>query len=84
MNELYMISSPETVDQRFPPDRSLVTITALTAGGNASQLPYHLNFGKENGLTEAAIVEAITHLAFYVGWPKAMTAFTVAKDVFSK
>ena len=66
-----------------PRDRSLATITALIAGGNAGQLPYHLNYGKENGLTETEIVEAITHLAFYVGWPKAMSAITVAKDVFS-
>jgi 4-carboxymuconolactone decarboxylase len=67
-----------------PRDRSLVTIIALTAGGNAGQLPYHLNFGKDNGLTETEIVEALTHAAFYVGWPKAMTAITTAKDVFSK
>lgn len=66
-----------------PRDRSLVTITALIAGGNAGQLPYHRNLGKENGLTQTEIVEAITHLAFYVGWPKAMTAITVAKKVFS-
>ena len=66
-----------------PRDRSLVTITALIAGGNAGQLPYHLNYGKENGLTETEIVEAITHVAFYVGWPKAMSAIDVAKDVFS-
>lgn len=67
-----------------PRDRSLVTITALIAGGNAGQLPYHLNFGKDNGLTQTEVVEAITHVAFYVGWPKAMTAITIAKDVFTK
>jgi len=67
-----------------PRDRSLVTITALIAGGNAGQLPYHLNLGKENGLTRTEVVEAITHAAFYVGWPKAMTAMTIAKDVFSE
>ncbi|MWV58847.1 carboxymuconolactone decarboxylase family protein [Rathayibacter sp. VKM Ac-2754] len=66
-----------------PRDRSLVTITALITGGNAAQLPYHLNYGKENGLTETEIIEAITHVAFYAGWPKAMSAITVAKQVFS-
>lgn len=67
-----------------PRDRSLVTIIALTAGGNAGQLPYHLNLGKENGLTEAEIFEALTHVAFYVGWPKGITAITTAKATFSK
>jgi 4-carboxymuconolactone decarboxylase len=66
-----------------PRDRSLVTITALVAGGNAEQLPFHLNLGKRNGLTEAEIVEAITHLAFYSGWPKAMSAITAAKQAFA-
>lgn len=66
-----------------PRDRSLVTITALIAGGNFTQLPYHLNYGKENGLTETEVVEAITHLAFYTGWPKAMSAIMAAKQAFS-
>jgi 4-carboxymuconolactone decarboxylase len=66
-----------------PRDRSLVTIAALTAGGNSEQLPYHLNLGKQNGLTETEIIEAITHLAFYAGWPKAMSAIMAAKQAFS-
>jgi 4-carboxymuconolactone decarboxylase len=65
-------------------DRSLVTVTALIAGGHTEQLPFHLSRGKENGLTEAEIVEAITHLAFYCGWPRAMSAIRVAKEVFQK
>jgi 4-carboxymuconolactone decarboxylase len=65
-----------------PRDRSLVTITALVAGGNTEQLPFHLRLGKENGLTEAEIVEAITHLAFYAGWPKAMSAIGAARATF--
>jgi 4-carboxymuconolactone decarboxylase len=64
-------------------DRSLITITALVVGGNVEQLPFHLNLGKHNGLTEAQIVEAITHLAFYAGWPKAMSAITAAKQTFT-
>lgn len=63
-------------------DRSLVTVAALVAGGDAAQLRFHLGRAKENGVTEAELIEAITHLAFYAGWPKAMTAVDVAKDVF--
>ncbi len=65
-------------------DRSLVTVAALIAGGNTEQLTFHLNRARENGLTEAELIETITHLAFYAGWPKAMSAITVAKAVFGK
>ncbi|MET9683554.1 carboxymuconolactone decarboxylase family protein [Streptomyces coeruleorubidus] len=64
-------------------DRSLITVAVLVAGGDADQLRFHLGRAKENGVTETELIEAITHLAFYAGWPKAMTAITVAKDVFS-
>ncbi|MFG6502230.1 carboxymuconolactone decarboxylase family protein [Microbacterium sp. P05] len=70
-------------DGLSPRDRSLITITALVAGGNVEQLPFHLKLGTENGLTEDEIVEAITHLAFYSGWPKAMSAITTAKQTFT-
>src|SRR5205085_11537181 len=50
--------------------RSLVTVTALIAGGNTEQLPFHLKRAKENGVTEAELIETITHLAFYCGWPR--------------
>ena len=63
-------------------DRSLVTVTALIAGGNTEQLPFHLKRARENGVTESEIIETITHLAFYCGWPKAMSAITVAKETF--
>lgn len=65
-------------------ERSLVTVAALISGGNTEQLSFHLNKAKENGLTEAELIEVITHLAFYCGWPKAMSAITVAKEVFKK
>ncbi|MEU8301844.1 carboxymuconolactone decarboxylase family protein [Micromonospora sp. NPDC048909] len=65
-----------------PRDRSLITIAALVAGGNSEQLPFHLNLGRQNGLTETEIVEAITHLAFYTGWPRAVSAIGVAKQTF--
>ncbi len=63
-------------------DRSLVTVTALIAGGHVEQLPFHLNRAKENGVTEIELIETITHLAFYSGWPRAMSAIKVAKEVF--
>jgi len=65
-----------------PRDRSLTTITALISGGNFEQLPYHLKKGKENGLTQNDIAEVITHLAFYIGWPKAWSAFNIAKEIY--
>jgi 4-carboxymuconolactone decarboxylase len=65
-----------------PRDRSLITVAALVAGGNAEQLTFHLAYAKQNGLTEDELIEAITHLAFYAGWPKAMSAMAVAKQVF--
>jgi 4-carboxymuconolactone decarboxylase len=63
-------------------DRSLVTVAALLTGGNAEQLTFHLQYAKDNGVTEEELIEAITHLAFYAGWPKAFSAMAVAKQVF--
>jgi 4-carboxymuconolactone decarboxylase len=65
-----------------PKERSLITVAALTAGGNTEQLTFHLGLARQNGATETELIEAITHLAFYVGWPKAMSAMAVAKQVF--
>jgi len=67
-----------------PRDRSLVTISSLIASGQIAQLPGHLNIGMNNGLTQAELVEAITHLAFYAGWPNVFSAMPMAKDVFEK
>ncbi|MGO4695277.1 carboxymuconolactone decarboxylase family protein [Paenibacillus sp. 2TAB26] len=63
-------------------ERSLLTISALVAGGLTEQLSYHLRLAKENGLTEEELIEALTHLAFYAGWPRAASAIQVAKEVF--
>jgi len=71
-------------EELSPRDRSLVTVAALIAGGNTEQLPGHLNRAKEYGLSENELVEVITHLAFYSGWPKSMSAIRVAKEVFKK
>jgi 4-carboxymuconolactone decarboxylase len=67
-----------------PRDRSLATVSALIASGQFAQLTGHLNIGMSNGLTQTEIAEAITHLAFYVGWPNVFSAMPVAKDVFEK
>lgn len=64
-------------------DRSLVTIAALVAMNRTEQLGPHITRGLGNGLTEEEIVEAITHLAFYSGWPTAMSAIAIARDRFA-
>lgn len=69
-------------EQLTPKQRSLITVAALVTGGNTEQLTYHLGLAKDNGATEDELKEAITHLAFYAGWPKAMSAMAVAKQVF--
>jgi 4-carboxymuconolactone decarboxylase len=67
-----------------PRDRSLVTVSALIASGQMAQLGGHLNRAMDNGLTQGEAAEAITHLAFYAGWPNVFSAMPVAKDVFEK
>src|SRR5439155_24363552 len=71
-----------TRPQLSPRERSLVTVAALTTSGSTEQLVFHLGLAKENGATEEEPIEAITHLAFYACWPKAMSAMTIAKQVF--
>ena len=56
----------------------------MVAGEHTNQIKFYLNYAKEDGLTEAELVEVITHLAFYVGWPKAMTAIMIAKEAFEQ
>ncbi|MDR3556174.1 MAG: carboxymuconolactone decarboxylase family protein [Syntrophobacteraceae bacterium] len=65
-------------------DRSLITVAALIALNRTEQLPFHLALALENGLTKDEIGEAITHLAFYSGWPTAISAATIAKKVFEE
>ena len=65
-------------------DRSLITCATLIALGREKQLVGHLQRALDNGLTKNELSEVITHLAFYAGWPAAMTAALVAKDVFEK
>lgn len=63
-------------------DRSLVTVAGLIALNRPDQLRSHLNLARQNGVTEKELVEAITHMAFYSGWPSAVAAVAIAKDVF--
>jgi 4-carboxymuconolactone decarboxylase len=64
-----------------PRDRSLITVAALVALGRDSQLTGHLGRAMDNGLTRDQLAEAITHLAFYAGWPAAMSAVAVLASV---
>jgi len=66
-----------------PRDRSLITIAAFVAGGNGADLEGYLAFAKANGVTETEIKETILQMAFYAGWPKAVTAMNLAKRVFA-
>jgi 4-carboxymuconolactone decarboxylase len=70
--------------QLSPRDRSLVTVSALIAMNRPEQLRSHLMRARQNGVTEVELAEAMTHLAFYSGWPNALTAVTVAREVFEK
>ena len=65
-------------------DRSLVTISALVGAGVIdSSLKYHITTAKKNGVTKDEMVEMITQLGFYAGWPKAWAAFRMAKEVYA-
>src|SRR5262249_29060678 len=55
-------------------DRSLITCAALVAMGKTEQMNFHFPRAIENGVTRDDLVELITHLAFYAGWPSAMSA----------
>jgi 4-carboxymuconolactone decarboxylase len=63
-------------------DRSLITVSALIAMNRPDQLRSHLALAGQNGVTEDELIEAITHLAFYAGWPSAVSAVSVTKEVF--
>jgi len=67
-----------------PRDRSLVTITSLISLYRVNEMPFHLNKALANGLTRDEIIGTITHLAFYAGWPPAMTALQIARKVFDE
>ncbi len=65
-------------------DRSLITCAALVATGKTEQMDFHFPNAIKNGVTREELVEMITHLAFYVGWPNAMSAVNRAKELLAK
>jgi 4-carboxymuconolactone decarboxylase len=65
-------------------DRSLITVATLVALYRTNELPHHLKRALDNGVSRDELVEAITHLAFYAGWPVANTAVTIARRVFEE
>jgi 4-carboxymuconolactone decarboxylase len=65
-------------------DRSLITVATLVALYRTNELPFHVGRALENGVSKDELIELITHLAFYAGWPNAMSALMVAKEVFKK
>ncbi len=67
-------------DGLSPRERSLITLATLTALGRVQQLSWHIDFARKNGLTQDERVESFTHLAFYAGWPAAVTALGFLED----
>ena len=67
-----------------PRDRSLVTVASLVSQYRSNELPFHLKKALENGVSRDELVELITHLAFYSGWPTASTALAIARRVFEE
>jgi 4-carboxymuconolactone decarboxylase len=66
-----------------PRDRSMVTVAALIARDQSIEMPHHINLALDNGVKAREISEIITHLAFYSGWPNAMSAVAVTKEIFA-
>jgi 4-carboxymuconolactone decarboxylase len=64
-------------------DRSLIVISSLVSAGNIDQLSAHIPMGIVNGLTKEEIIEAITHVAFYAGWPRGVSALTLAQKLLT-
>ena len=67
-----------------PRDRSLVTVASLVSLYRTNELPFHLAKALENGVTKDELIEVITHLAFYSGWPTANTAIAIARKAFGE
>ena len=65
-------------------DRSLITVAALVALYRINELPFHIVRARENGVSKDELVELFTHLAFYTGWPNAITAARIAIEALGK
>ncbi|MGH8117302.1 MAG: carboxymuconolactone decarboxylase family protein [Rhodanobacteraceae bacterium] len=70
--------------QMSPHDRSLVTVACLVALYRVNEMPFHFKRALDNGVIRDELIEAITHLAFYAGWPVASTALPIARRVFEE
>lgn len=70
-------------DELSARDRSMITCSALMAQGLFPQLKSHMQIAKNNGVTKTEMVALITHLSFYAGWPKAWSAFSIAKEIYT-
>jgi 4-carboxymuconolactone decarboxylase len=67
-----------------PRDRSLITVASLISMYRVNELPFHLKKALENGVTRDELIEVMTHLAFYSGWPTASTALSIGRRVFEE
>lgn len=67
-----------------PKNRSIITLSALISKGATEQLSFHFHRAKENGISKEEVSALITHLAFYVGWPNAWSAFNIAKEIYKE
>ena len=67
-----------------PRDRSLITVASLIALYRTNEMPFHFKKALENGVSRDELIEVITHLAFYAGWPTANTALPIAQRVFDE
>ncbi len=65
-------------------DRSIITVAALICRNQTVEMPWYFNFALDNGLKPAELSEIITHLAFYCGWPSAISAIKIAKPIFAQ
>lgn len=70
-------------DKLSPRDRSMITISALMAQGLYPQLKSHIAMGKAHGITKEEVVEIVTQLAFYTGWPKAWSTFPMINEIYA-
>jgi len=69
--------------QLSPRDRSLITCAALIMAGKTEQMSYHFSLAIDNGVTTEELLESITHLAFYAGWPNAVSAVARMRDTLT-
>jgi 4-carboxymuconolactone decarboxylase len=63
-------------------DRSLITVASLVALYRTNELPGHVKRALDNGVAREELVELVTHLAFYAGWPVANSAIPILRKAF--